>query len=124
MKLDLQMLRYRAASSMSLCSGHHDIKRSDNGDQVWVECDGKELNRLYLEEWVRNDRDPAHEIQLFIRETLFEHEQDVVGKVVIELLNRLEPKTADLNVVQVNMGPPRTYEQGFDEGLQAGRSGW
>lgn len=76
---------------MSLCAGHHEIHRSDDGSEVWVECDEAELNRLTVEDWAKaTGLDVSSQIQLFIREVMFEHEQDVVGKVVIELLNRVE----------------------------------
>lgn len=95
MKLDLQLLRYRAASKMSLCAGHHEIHRADDGNEVWVECNGEELNRLNVEDWAKAaGLDVSHQVQLFIREVMFEHEQDVVGKVVIELLDRLEQAEA------------------------------
>lgn len=89
---------------MSLCSGHHEIRRSEDGGEVWVECNGRELNRLAIDVRLNRGLDMSDQIQLFIRETMFEHEQDVVGKVVIELLNRLEQTAGGTVVSPGNAG--------------------
>lgn len=110
MKLDLQLLRYRAASKMSLCSGHHEIRRSEDGGEVWVECNGHELNRLAIDVRLNRGLDVSDQIQMFIREVMFEHEQDVVGKVVIELLNRLEQSEGDDGGTLIGRAMAKNYE--------------
>lgn len=87
MNLDLNDLRFRAASKMSTCRGHHEIHRSDNGREVWTTCDGNELNRLMLPDI---EGDLSDDIRFFIHATMAEHDQDVASGVIIELLNRIE----------------------------------
>lgn len=90
MKIDLALLRYRAATRMSLCSGQHVIRRSDDGGEVWVECDGGELNRLTIDARVERGLDLSNQIHLFTVMVMAEHETDVVSKIVLELIDRVE----------------------------------
>lgn len=87
MKLDLVNLRYRAASKQALCTGHHEIHRSDDGLTISATCNGKELNALMVP---KRGGDYQQDVQLFLHMAMAEHEQEVAAAIVLELLNRVE----------------------------------